>query len=328
MELAREDSTYEDVASKFWEHFLYIANAMNNLGRDGISLWDEADGFYYDQLAVDGTVTPLRIRSMVGIIPLFACEVLSDDVIDALPGFKKRMDWFLEHRHDLARHTTYCDHQDPGMRLLAVPSLDRLRRVLRYVLDESEFLSPHGVRSLSKVHERKPVVHKIEGRELRVKYVPGDSDNALFGGNSNWRGPIWFPLNFLLIEALERYHHFYGDDFQVECPTGSGRIMNLMQVADELARRLSTLFLRDAKTGTRPCCGDDPRFATDPNWRDLILFHEFFHGDTGKGLGASHQTGWTALVALLQSGPSGRHRPIEDVEQLAETTEPRTAAVP
>jgi hypothetical protein len=245
------------------------------------------------------------------------------------------MDWFLEHRQDLARHTTYCDRADgdpdrkaEGMRLLAVPSIDRLRRVLRYVLDENEFLSPHGVRSLSKVHERKPVVHKIEGRELRVKYVPGDSDTSLFGGNSNWRGPVWFPLNFLLIEALERYHHFYGDDLLVECPTGSGRTMNLLQVANELASRLSGLFLRDPQTHQRPCCGEDLRYATDPHWRDLIPFHEFFHGDNGKGLGASHQTGWTALVALLQSGPSGRHRPIEGVEQLAETTEPRTAAVP
>jgi hypothetical protein len=332
LELAREDPVYEDVASKFFEHYVAIVDAMNTLG--GTGLWDEADGFYYDQLAVDGSVTPLRIRSMVGIIPLFACEVLSDDVIEALPGFKKRMDWFLEHRQDLARHTTYCDRADgdagrkaTGMRLLAVPSIDRLRRVLRYVLDENEFLSPHGVRSLSKVHEKKPVVHKFEGRELRVKYVPGDSDTSLFGGNSNWRGPVWFPLNFLLIEALERYHHFYGDELLVECPTGSGHTMNLLQVADELAARLSSLFLRD-KQGGRPCCGEDLRYATNPNWRDLIPFHEFFHGETGKGLGASHQTGWTALVALLQSGPSGRHRPIEGVEQLAETTEPRTAAVP
>src|SRR5688572_30410651 len=240
---------------------------------------------------------------MVGIIPLFAAEVLDDHVIAQLPGFKKRMDWFLENRKDLARHTTYCDSHEGGSRLLAVPSMDRLRRVLRYVLDESEFLSPHGVRSLSKAHEKKPVVHKIDGRELRVKYVPGESETSLFGGNSNWRGPVWFPLNYLLIEALERYHHFYGDDFRVECPTGSGRMMNLMQVADELSRRLSKLFLRDPKTNRRPCCGEDVRFAKDPHWREFVPFHEFFHGDTGEGLGASHQTGWTALIALLMAGP-------------------------
>jgi hypothetical protein len=325
LELAREDPVYEDVASKFFEHYVAIVDAMNTLG--GTGLWDEKDGFYYDQLSVDGHVTPLRIRSMVGIIPLFAAEVLDDDVIAHLPGFKKRMDWFLEHRQDLARHTTYCDRQDGAGRLLAVPSTERLRRVLRYVLDESEFLSPHGVRSLSKAHEKKPVVHKIEGRELRVKYVPGESDNALYGGNSNWRGPIWFPLNYLLIEALERYHYFFGDDFSVECPTGSGKMKNLLEVADELASRLSKLFLRN-KDGGRPCCGDDARFAKDPHWKELVLFHEFFHGDSGKGLGASHQTGWTALVALLMAGPSGRHRPIDVVDKLAETTEPRTAAVP
>ncbi len=337
LELANEDPVYEDVASKFFEHYVAIVDAMNTLG--GTGLWDEADGFYYDQLSVDGVATPLRIRSMVGIIPLFAAEVLHDDVIERLPGFKKRMDWFLDNRQDLARHTTYCDrqgrghgqgpghHQDAGKRLLAIPSMDRLRRVLRYVLDENEFLSPFGVRSLSKAHEKKPVVHKIEGRDLRVKYVPGESDNTLYGGNSNWRGPVWFPLNYLLIESLERYHHFYGDDFTVECPTGSGRMMNLLQVADELGSRLSKLFLR-SKDGMRPCFGNDARFAKDPHWKDLILFHEYFHGDTGKGLGASHQTGWTALVALLMAGPSGRHRAADAVDERSRTPEPHTAAVP
>src|SRR5688572_13465301 len=303
--LALDDPVYEDVASKFFEHFVAIVDAMNTLG--GTGLWDEHDGFYYDQLSVQGRPTPVRIRSMVGVIPMFACEALEDEVIDRLPGFRKRMNWFLENRQDLARHTTYAEHAGGckvGRRLLAVPSRERLERMLKYVLDENEFLSPFGVRSLSKAHEKKPFTAKVDGRELKVKYVPGEADSELFGGNSNWRGPIWFPLNYLLIEALERYHHFYGDGFQVECPTGSGRMMNLKQVADELASRLKRLFLRDP-TGKRPCCGDDARFAKDPHWKDHLLFHEYFHGDNGRGLGASHQTGWTALIARLIERSAG-----------------------
>jgi hypothetical protein len=303
LELAEEDPVYEDVASKFFEHFIAIVDAMNTLG--GTGLWDESDGFYYDQLSIDGRSTPLRIRSMVGVIPMFACEVLEDEVIDRLPGFRKRMSWFLENRQDLGRHTTYAEHTGDikkGRRLLAVPSRERLERMLKYVLDEKELLSPHGVRSLSKMHERKPFTCRIDGRELKVRYVPGESDTELFGGNSNWRGPVWFPLNYLLIEALERYHHFYGDSFTVECPSGSGNRMNLRQVADELSVRLTSLFLR-APSGHRPAMGDDARFASDPHWKDLHLFHEYFHGDTGRGLGASHQTGWTALITrLLERG--------------------------
>lgn len=235
---------------------------------------------------------------MVGIIPLFAVEVLEDRVLDKLPKFKRRMQWFLEHRADLARHIAYleADSAGEGKRLLAIPSRERLERVLRFVLDENEFLAPHGVRSLSKFHERTPFRLEAGGQVHQVNYTPGDSDSWLFGGNSNWRGPIWFPLNYLLVEALERYHHFYGDSLRVECPTGSGNFMNLGDVASELASRLVSIFL-PAEDGTRPCHGSDPRYAYDPHFRDLVLFNEYFNGDDGRGVGASHQTGWTALVA-------------------------------
>jgi hypothetical protein len=301
MELAQEESSYEDIASKFFEHFVAISDAMNTLGGSG--LWDEQDGFYYDQLYVPGSAMPLRVRSIVGIIPLFAVEVLEDEMINRLPGFRKRMQWFLDHRQDLARHISYCNRRGSdgtahGHRLLAIPSRARLERVLRIILDEREFLSPHGIRALSRIHQEKPFVFRADGVEQRVAYLPGESDSGLFGGNSNWRGPVWFPVNFLLIEALERYHHFYGDYLQVECPTGSGQKMNLAQVAREIGGRLVSLFLPDS-TGRRPCHGDDPRLASDPHWRELLFFHEYFHGDTGRGLGANHQTGWTALVTRL-----------------------------
>jgi hypothetical protein len=298
IELASEDPAYEDVASKFFEHFVHIADAMNTLGGSG--LWDEHDGFYYDQLQVDGSSTPLKVRSMVGLIPLFAVAVLEEDVIDRMPGFAKRMRWFLENRTDLARHISYYDAIDDsdgaGRHLLAIPSRPRLEHVLRYLLDESEFLSDFGVRALSRIHRSQPYSLNVDGRPLRVEYVPGESNTGLFGGNSNWRGPIWFPVNYLLIESLERYHHFYGERLKVECPTGSGRMMNLLQVAQELQRRLGSIFLPDQR-GARPVHGGDPRFASDPHWRDLVLFYEYFHGDSGRGVGASHQTGWTALVA-------------------------------
>ncbi len=296
LELAKENPAYEDVASKFFEHFVAIADAMNTLGGNG--LWDEQDGFYYDHLQVDGNSVMMRIRSMVGIIPLFAVEILQDNVIGRLHGFHKRMQWFLDNRQDLARQLSYMEPQvadNLGCRLLAIPSLPRLKRVLGYLLDENEFLSPYGIRSLSKVHKDKPYSCSFGGAKQCVSYEPGESASALYGGNSNWRGPVWFPLNYLLIEALERYHHFYGDSLRVECPTGSGRLMNLEEVARELAGRLVRLFRRD-ENGFRPCHGSDRRFAEDPYWRDLLLFYEYFHGDTGKGLGASHQTGWTSLV--------------------------------
>ncbi|MCI0650896.1 MAG: glucosidase [Planctomycetes bacterium] len=297
LELASNDPVYEDVASKFFEHFVAIIDAMNAF--EGRGLWNEEDGFYYDHLHVDGKSLPLKVRSMVGLIPLFTIEVLEQSVVDKLPGFKKRMLWFLENNRELARHVSgeIVPHGDSEEQhfLLAVPSRERLERVLRYMLDEKEFLSPYGIRSLSRVHGEQPYVFRVDGTELPVRYTPGESTTALFGGNSNWRGPIWFPVNYLLVEMLERFHHFYGDELRVECPTGSGVRMNLSEVAQEIKRRLVSIFLPGAE-GHRPCHGGEARFAHDPSWQDLVLFHEYFHGDTGKGLGASHQTGWTALV--------------------------------
>jgi hypothetical protein len=317
LELSRHDPVYEDMASKFFEHFMAIVDAMNTFG--GTGLWDEADGFYYDKLEVGNCSTPLRTRSMVGIIPLFAVEVLEEDLIDRLPGFKSRMRWFLDNRPDLARHIASVDRSTGahGHRLLAVPSRERLERVLRYVLDETEFLSPFGIRSLSRVHADRPFVLHANGREHRVDYLPGDSDSGLFGGNSNWRGPVWFPLNYLLIEALERYHHFYGAELRVECPTGSGHWMTLEQVAVELATRLSRLFLPGAD-GSRPCHGAERRYTDDPHFRDLLLFSEYFHGDDGRGVGASHQTGWTALViSCLEAVARQRRRAEHPSEEPA-----------
>jgi hypothetical protein len=260
----------------------------------------------------------LRVRSMVGLIPLVAVEVLDDARINRLPGFKKRTDWFLEHRRDLARHISYLDaedHPERGHRLLAIPSRERFERVLRHLFDDSEFLSQYGIRSLSRVHGEKPFVLNSHGHEYRVDYVPGESNTAIFGGNSNWRGPIWFPVNYLLVEALERYHHFYGDSLKVELPTGSGHFITLKQAARELSARLAKLFLR-GPDGNRPCHGADPRFATDPHWRDLVLFHEYFHGENGVGLGASHQTGWTALaVRFVESVAKARAHVIASRER-------------
>jgi hypothetical protein len=297
LELARENPAYEDMASKFFEHFVAIADAMNHLA--GTGLWDEEDGFYYDQLHVSGRQCPLKVRSLVGLVPLFTAEVLEEDVINALPGFKKRTRWFLENRQDLARHIAYMERDDVrrthGHRLLAIPSRERLARLLRYVLDEDEFLSPWGIRSLSRAHARHPYALVADGEVYTVEYVPGDSNTRVFGGNSNWRGPVWLPMNYLLVEALERYDHYYGRSFLVEFPAGSGRRVRLRDVARDLMRRLASLFL-PGPDGRRPCHGDDPRFASDPHWRDLVLFHEYFHGETGRGIGASHQTGWTALA--------------------------------
>ena len=301
LELAREDPTYEDVASKFFEHFVHIADAMNTHGGSG--LWDERDGFYYDQLLIgeqagEQHIEPMRIRSMVGIIPLFGVAVLDDELLASLPGFRKRMQWFLDNRPDLSRQVSYMagGKRHGALRLLAVPSRERLTRVLRTVLDEGEMLSPYGVRSMSLAHRDKPFVLQAGGQTFDVRYVPGESDSGMFGGNSNWRGPIWMPVNYLLIEALDRYHQYYGDAFRVECPTDSGQLLTLAQIARELQRRLTLPFVRD-EHGRRPCHGDDARFVEDPHWKELLLFHEYFHGDTGRGLGASHQTGWTALVA-------------------------------
>jgi len=309
MELALQDSTYEDMASKFLEHYVHIADAMNHLGGSG--LWSPEDGFYYDQVHLESGNRTLRVRSMVGLVPLIAVEVLDGATIDRLPAFKKRMEWFLRHRADLAKTIAYLERnelQEQDLRLFSIPSRERLERILRYVFDEQEFLSPHGLRSVSKVHEANPFSIEVGGCEHRVGYDPGESTTSLFGGNSNWRGPVWFPINFLIVEALERFGRFYGESLKVECPVGSGIHVNLQLAADELARRLTRPFLRDLH-GRRPCHGDDARYRDDPHWRDLVLFHEYFHGETGRGLGASHQTGWTALAAtLLESLGRGRER--------------------
>ena len=298
LELSVTDPAYEDIASKFFEHFVAITDAINTLGGSG--LWNETDGFYYDQLLMNGQSLPLCVRSYVGMIPLLAVEVLESEVIDRLDGFKKRMNWFLRHRQDLARHISYmrkAGHDGHSHYLLAIPSEDRLRRVLRYALDETELLSKYGVRSLSRAYKDQPYFFRVDGQEYSVRYVPGESDTTLFGGNSNWRGPVWMPINFLFIESLERYHHFFGEQFRVECPSGSGNMMNLAEVAHELTSRLIALFVPDS-SGRRPINGGDPLFD-DPNWRDLVLFHEYFHGDNGRGCGANHQTGWTALIGKL-----------------------------
>ena len=297
LELAEGDPTYEDIASKFFEHFVAIADATNRLGGNG--LWNEEDGFYYDQLQMDGQSIPLRLRSMVGIIPLFAVEFIEEDRLDRLPGFAKRTRWFLKHRQDLAAHISYMEREGKsGLRLLAIPSKERLERVLRYVLDEKEFLSPFGVRSLSRVYKDRPFKLSVSGVEYTVAYEPGESRTRLFGGNSNWRGPVWLPLNYILIEALQRYHLFYGEGFKMEFPTGSGNLLNLDQIATQIAKRMLTLFVRNAG-GRRAALGMEKRFVDDPYWRDYLWFHEYFHGDTGQGLGASHQTGWTVLITRL-----------------------------
>jgi hypothetical protein len=306
MELAMTNPAYEDIASKFFEHFISIVDAMNTLG--GTGLWNEADGFYYDQIWQNGQSIPLKVRSMVGLIPLIAVENIEFDQIDKLKGFKKRTEWFVEHRQDLADSMTFTQGPD-GKRadnvnrchLLAIPSRERLVRVLAYMLDEEEFLSPYGLRSVSKVHKDHPYVYAAGGKDYRVDYEPAESTSSLFGGNSNWRGPVWFPVNFLVIEALERYHFFYGDSLKVEFPTRSGNMLNLKQVARQLSIRLIRTFMPD-QAGHRPCHGEEARYADDPHWKDLVLFYEYFDADTGRGCGASHQTGWTALAARMISG--------------------------
>jgi hypothetical protein len=309
MELAHFDPSYEDVASKFWEHFVYIAHAMSHRGRDHVGLWDDTDGFFYDVLKFpDGRKYPLRIRSMVGLIPLFAVETLDSEMLARLPGFKRRMEWFIDNRPDLTGN--FACMRTPGRgarRLMSIADQDQLRRILQFMLDESEFLSPYGIRSMSRFHRQHPYMLQVDGTEHRVDYEPADSPTGLFGGNSNWRGPIWFPVNYLLIESLQKFHHYYGDGLKVEFPTGSGNMLTLWEVARELSQRLTRIFLRDEK-GHRPTCAVLNAFQSDPHWRDLVLFHEFFNGDTGAGLGANHQTGWTGLVAKLLQQSGERHR--------------------
>jgi len=305
LELAKDDPSYEDVASKFWEHFIYIAHAMSHRGSDHVGLWNEEDGFFYDVLRLpDGEHIPMKIRSMVGLIPLFAVETLEPELLARLPDFHRRLEWFVDNRPDLTSNLASMTTPGRGKRrLLSIASPDKLRSILKYMLDEAEFLSPFGVRALSRFHQANPYVLVLNGMEHRVDYEPGESNTGLFGGNSNWRGPVWFPVNFLLIESLQKFHHYLGESFTVEFPTGSGKMMNLWEVAGELSRRLNRIFLRDEQ-GRRPVFGNLERFQTDPHWRDLVLFYEYFHGDSGTGVGASHQTGWTGLVTKLlqQSG--------------------------
>lgn len=300
LELAKEDKAYEDVASKFFEHFVFISDAMNNLGDENTELWDETDGFYYDVLHLPHARNiPLKIRSMVGLIPLFAVETLEDEWLEDLPDFRKRTQWFLENRPDLTSEIACLQRQGrEGRRLLAVVNKDRLRRILGYMLDENEFLSGYGIRALSRYHLDSPYFLMFQGNEYRIEYEPGESRSGMFGGNSNWRGPIWFPLNFLLIESLQKFDYFFGNDFQVEVPTGSGNFMNLWQVSQEIEKRLSRIFLKD-EHGRRAVYGNSEKFQNDPNWNDKILFYEYFHGDNGTGLGASHQTGWTGLMGKI-----------------------------
>jgi hypothetical protein len=298
LELAEHNSVYEDIASKFFEHFVSITNAINTFC--GTGLWDEEDGFYYDRISLkNGNSMALKVRSIVGLLPMIAVSVGSSESVGRLPSFQKRFLWFMRNNREVARSVSEMENPDaPGKpkRMLSIPSRDRLVRMLHYMLDENEFLSPHGIRSVSRYHKDHPYTLKWECEDARVDYNPADSTTGLFGGNSNWRGPIWFPINYLLVEALERYHHFYGDTLKVECPTGSGKMMNLMEVANELKRRLASLLL-PGPDGMRPYAASLGRYANDPLWRDNLLFHEYFHGDNGRGLGASHQTGWTALIS-------------------------------
>ncbi len=300
LELAQHNAVYEDIATKFFEHFLHIAEAMGNLGEAGVGLWDDSDKFFYDVLHLpDGGLLPLKVRSMVGLIPMFAVETLEPELLDKLPGFKRRLEWLLNYRPELAALVSHWDAPGLGKRrLLSLLRGHRMKRLLKRMLDETEFLSDYGVRAISKHHQQHPYLFNMHGLDLAVRYLPGESDSGLFGGNSNWRGPIWFPVNYLLIESLQKFHHYYGEDFRIECPTGSGTFITLNQAAEEIARRLRSLFLKD-EHGRRAVFGDHPLLQDDPHFRDYVLFFEYFHGDSGRGVGASHQTGWTGLIAKL-----------------------------
>ncbi len=300
LELAQHNRVYEDIATKFFEHFLHIAEAMNNIGDEGIGLWDDEDKFFYDVLHTpDGRMTRLKVRSMVGLIPLFAVETLEPELLERVPEFKRRLEWFLNYRPDLAHLVSHWDHAGRGKRrLLSLLRGHRMKRLLARMLDPNEFLSDYGIRAISKVHEREPYVFRVNGSDLSVRYLPAESDSGLFGGNSNWRGPIWFPVNYLLIESLQKFHHYYGDEFLVECPVGSGQFITIEAAANELSQRLTRIFTKDAD-GKRPVFAHHPKLQNDPHFRDHLLFYEYFHGDIGRGVGAAHQTGWTGLIAKL-----------------------------
>jgi hypothetical protein len=297
-ELTVANVAYADIASKFFEHFIYIVGAMSNLGQDNEGLWDDEDGFFYDQLrSPDNSVQKMKIRSIVGLIPLFATEVLDDSDITDSPIFKTRMKWFADNRPDLASLVSRWNEKNAqGKHLLSLLRGYRMKSLLRYMLDENEFLSEYGIRSVSKYHLNSPYRVVVDGHEFSVKYLPAESDSGLFGGNSNWRGPIWIPINYLIIDSLHRFYQYYGDDYKVECPTNSGNFMNLKEVADNLYYRLLKIFLRD-ENGKRAVFGHYDKMQFDPEFKDYILFHEYFDGDSGRGVGASHQTGWTGLIA-------------------------------
>ncbi len=307
--LGQHDSAYEDMAAKFFEHFLFITAAMT--GASGTGLWDDTDNFYYDQLCMpDGSISPMRIRSMVGLIPLFAVAVVEGASLERLPGLLQRMRYFHEQRSDLAQLVSRWNDPGAGNRhLLSLARIFRMTKLLERMLDESQFLSPHGVRALSRSYLDQPFVFEFQNMRYVVKYLPAESDSARFGGNSNWRGPIWMPVNFLLVECLQRFHSYYGPGLTIECPTGSGQKLTLEAISDLLATRLIGLFKR-GDDGKRPVYGDNAKLQTDPHFKDLILFHEYFDGDTGRGLGASHQTGWTGLVANLINHFATRHQPL------------------
>lgn len=300
LELAKHNHVYEDMATKFFEHFLYIAGATANIGGEGINLWDEQDEFFYDVLHLpDNSKVPLKVRSMVGLIPLFAVETLEPELLAQVPEFNERLEWFLNYRPDLANLVSRWNEPGKGeRRLLSLLRGHRMKKLLKRMLDETEFLSDYGVRALSRYHHEQPYVFEVMGNPHTVSYQPGESDSGLFGGNSNWRGPIWFPVNYLLIESLQKFHHYYGDDFKIECPTGSGNFVTINAVANELSQRLARVFLKD-ENGKRPVFNYSEKMQTDPHFRDYVLFHEYFHGDNGRGVGASHQTGWTGVVAKL-----------------------------
>ncbi|MGZ8144319.1 MAG: MGH1-like glycoside hydrolase domain-containing protein [Methylosarcina sp.] len=300
LELALHDRVYEDIATKFFEHFLYIAKAMSNIGDQRIGLWNEEDQFFYDVLrSPDGTKAPIKVRSMIGLIPFYAVEIIEPELLDQLPDFKRRLKWFLDYRPDLA--SLVSDWNAPGRgdrRLLSLLRAHRMKKLLQRMLDEAEFLSDYGVRSLSRAHRDHPYVVSCANTPMSVHYQPGEAESGMFGGNSNWRGPVWFPVNYLLIVSLRRFAHFYGEEFKIECPTGSGSFLSIDEVADELSGRLIRIFRRD-ENGLRPAHGTNEKLQNDPHFKDYLLFHEYFHGDNGNGLGASHQTGWTGLVAKL-----------------------------
>jgi len=297
-ELAITDHAYRDIASKFFEHFIYIAGAISNFGSNNEGLWDDTDGFFYDQLHMaDNTTQKMRVRSVVGLIPLFAAEILEESDITENPIFRDRLNWFSENRPDLAALVSrWAETRAPGKHLISLLRGYRMKSLLRYMLDENEFLSPYGIRSVSKYHLNNPYTANVDGMRFTIRYTPAESDSGVFGGNSNWRGPVWMPVNYLLIESLHKFHEYYGDDYKIECPTNSGNFMNLKQVADELYHRISNLFLRD-RDGRRAVFGHYEKMQTDPDFKDYILFHEYFDGDNGRGVGASHQTGWTGLIA-------------------------------